>query len=119
MNTPSKRETKLLQENAELRARLEEAEETLRAIQSGEVDALVMGDQVYSLKGAETPYRVLVEAMNESAATLLPDGTIYYCNGRLAELLGRPPGSLIGTALRSLVAPADQPKFDALFTEGR
>ena len=31
--------------------------------------------------------------MNEGAATLLPDGTIYYCNGRLAERLGQPPGT--------------------------
>jgi PAS domain S-box-containing protein len=119
MNTPSQRETELLRDNAELRARLEEAEETLRAIRAGEVDALVMGDQVYSLKGAETPYRVLVEAMNEVAATLLPDGTLYYCNGRLAERLGRPPGSLIGTSLRSLVALADLPAYDKLLSETR
>ncbi len=40
-----------------LRARLKTAEETLRAIQSGEVDALMVagprGDQVISLKGGE------------------------------------------------------------------
>ena len=59
MKTPSKSEAKLLRENAELRARLDEAEETLRAIRAGEVDALVIGEQVYSLKGAETPYRIL------------------------------------------------------------
>jgi len=55
MNTPSKSQEELARENAELRARLEEAEETLRAIRAGEVDALVMGEEVYTLKGAETP----------------------------------------------------------------
>ena len=43
--------------NAELRARLEEAEETLRAIRSGEVDALVVdgksGAQIFTLQGIE------------------------------------------------------------------
>lgn len=119
MNTPSKQQSELELENVELRAQLDEAQETLRAIRAGEVDALVIGEQVYSLKGAETPYRVLVEAMNEVAATLLPDGTLYYCNGRLAERLGQPPGSLIGTSLRRWVAPTDWPRFDALLAEAR
>ena len=58
-----------------LRARLKTAEETLRAIQSGEVDALMVsgrrGEQVVSLKGGEPAYRMLVEAMSEGAATLV------------------------------------------------
>ncbi|MGO8931332.1 MAG: PAS domain-containing protein [Limisphaerales bacterium] len=49
---------------------------------AGEVDALVMGEEVYTLKGAETPYRLLIESMNEGAATLAADGTILYCNRR-------------------------------------
>ncbi len=60
----------------ELRARLEEAEETLAAIRSGEVDALVVlgpyGEQIYTLQGADHSYRVLLEDMNEGAATLAP-----------------------------------------------
>jgi len=66
----------------ELNARLEEAEDILNAIRGGEVDALVVsgphGDQIYTLKGAEHPYRVMVEAMNEGAVTLTGDGTIFY-----------------------------------------
>ena len=53
---------------AQLRQRLEEAEDTLRAIRTGEVDALVIstpdGEQIYTLEGAETAYRVMVEAMS-------------------------------------------------------
>jgi PAS domain S-box-containing protein len=113
-NRPAK---ELLAENEDLRLRLEEAEETLRAIGSGEVDAFVVsgpdGPQVFTLKGAEQPYRVLVETMNEGAATLTPDGTILYCNGRLAAMLQVPLENIIGTRLSSYVVPADQPLFAA------
>ena len=40
-------------ENTELRARLAEAEETLRAIRNGEVDALVVGERLYMLAVAD------------------------------------------------------------------
>ena len=101
----------------ELRLRLEEAEETLRAIGSGKVDAFVVsggeGSQVFTLKGAEHPYRVLVETMNEGAATLTTDGTILYCNNSLAEMLRMPLENLIGTSLASHIAPADRLFFEA------
>ncbi len=65
-------------ELAELRARLAEAEETLRAIRTGEVDAVMVagkeGTQVFTLEGAEHAYRVLIESMNEGALTLTADG---------------------------------------------
>ena len=68
----------LLKENADLQARLEEAEGTLRAIRHGEVDALVIsgpeGDRVFTLKGADHSYRIMVENINEGAATLAADG---------------------------------------------
>jgi hypothetical protein len=41
-------------ENDDLRNRLAEAEETLEAIRTGEVDALVIGDQIYTLESAIT-----------------------------------------------------------------
>ncbi|MCX6925676.1 MAG: PAS domain S-box protein [Verrucomicrobia bacterium] len=114
MNPSSKTPAELLQENAELRARLVEAEETLRAIRAGEVDALVMGEEVYTLKGAETPYRLLIESMNEGAATLAPDGTILYCNSRFAEMVATPAEQAIGSSLWQCVVPAQQPIAHAL-----
>ena len=55
----------------DLQARLEEAEETLRALRNGEVDAIIAegpeGDRVYTLKGADEAYRVVVEEMGEGA----------------------------------------------------
>jgi PAS domain S-box-containing protein len=107
----------------ELRARLKIAEETLRAIQSGEVDALMVsgpqGEQVVSLKGGEPSYRMLVEAMSEGAATLSADGAVLYCNRRFRELVSRPPGKIIGIAVQSLVVKAERDRFEALLADAR
>jgi hypothetical protein len=67
-------------ENTDLSARLAAAEDTLRALRSGEADALVVpgagGDQIFTLRGAEHSYRVLIEDMNEGALTLSAEGVI-------------------------------------------
>jgi PAS domain S-box-containing protein len=87
----------------ELISRLREAEDTLEAIRTGEVDAVVIagprGQQVYTLENADRPYRVLVEQMQEGAVTLSEDGTILYCNERFATLVARPHDSIIGLSL--------------------
>ncbi len=99
----------------ELRRRLNEAEETLRAIRTGQVDAVVVsgpqGEQVFTLKGAEQPYRILVEAMSEGAATLLSSGVIAYCNTRLAEMVHKPLEQVIGTRFEEFVAPDDRERL--------
>jgi PAS domain S-box-containing protein len=104
-----------------LLTRLKTAEDTLRAIQSGEVDALMVsgrrGEQVVSLKGGEPAYRMLVEAMSEGAATLSRDGAVLYCNGRFAELIGRPPAKIVGITVQLLVAERD--RFEALLAEAQ
>ncbi len=114
--TASNRQTKL-------RARLKTAEETLRAIQSGEVDALMVSDRrgarVVSLKGGEPAYRMLVEAMSEGAATLSRDGVLLYCNRRFAEMVRRPPGRLFGSAVQSLVAETERDRFQTLLADAR
>lgn len=106
-----------------LRARLQSAEETLRAIQSGEVDALMVsgrqGARLVALKGAEPNYRMLVEAMSEGAATLSRNGAVLYCNHRLAELIGRTPGKIAGVAVHSLIAEAERDRFDTLLADAR
>jgi PAS domain S-box-containing protein len=108
----------LLEENQGLRARLEELEDTLRAIQSGEVDALVVsgqqGEQIYTLKDANQPYRVLVETMNEGTATVAPDGIVLYSNTRLAAMLKMPLEQVIGTSMRLHVTDGDRSIFDNL-----
>jgi PAS domain S-box-containing protein len=95
-------------EAEELRQRLDEAEETLRAIRLGEVDALVVsgsaGEKVFILRGADHAYRIIVEDMNEGAVTLSCDGTILYSNRRFADLLNLPLERVIGSSFRDHVS---------------
>jgi PAS domain S-box-containing protein len=109
--------------NAKLHARLKSAEETLRAIQSGEVDALMVsgrhGKKAVPLKGGEPNYRMLVEAMSEGAATLSRDGVVLYCNRRFADLMSKPLGKMFGIALQSLVAEIERDRFEALLSDAR
>jgi len=106
----------------ELKLRLSECQETLQAIQSGEVDALVVhgpsGAQVYTLKNAEQPYRVMVETMNEGAATLALDSTIYYCNHKLASLLNAPLNKIIGAQMSDFIIPAHVSAFQSVLQGG-
>lgn len=109
MNESVNTKKKWMVEIARLRTRLAEVEESLGAIQRGEVDALVVsgpdGEQIYTLQGAEHPYRVMVEAINEGAATLLLDGTILYSNRQFANMLGQPLEKLIGKSFADLFPP--------------
>ncbi|MGH8196360.1 MAG: hybrid sensor histidine kinase/response regulator [Woeseiaceae bacterium] len=108
----------LRQRVASLRHSLLEAEETIRAIHDGRVDAFVVGgnerDRVYMLESIEGPFRILVERMQQGAVTVSADGTILYVNDQSAALLGRPRERLVGCPIRSFVTEADRSLFDAL-----
>lgn len=113
----------LTKDASDLRARLAEADETLNAIRNGEVDAVVVpgprGDQLFTLKGADEPYRVLVEEMNQGAVTLSADGSILYCNRRFADLLTTPREEIVGLTFETFVARSERAKFAALLEAGR
>ena len=103
------RKQELLLEVKGIRQRLEEAEDTIRAIRVGQVDAVVVsapkGERVFVLKGAEEPYRIFLETMSEGAATLMADGTIAYGNQRFAEMLKTPLERVMGASLEGFVHP--------------
>jgi PAS domain S-box-containing protein len=105
----------------ETQLRLEEAEETLRAIQNNEVDALIVdgpqGQQVFTLQGAEQPYRTLMETMSEGALTMAADGTILYCNQRFAEMLKSPLNGIIGSSFQEIMPSGEWQAFKALLAE--
>src|ERR1700728_2001847 len=91
---------------------MDEAEQTLRAIQYGTVDAFVIeepeGHRVYTLEGSDLPYSALVERMQQGAAMLDAKGCIVYANLSLGQLLGVPREKLIGFLLTKFLAPEDQ-----------
>jgi two-component system NarL family sensor kinase len=95
----------------QLKARVAELEETLRAIRMGEVDAVLVssaqGDQVFTLQGAEHPYRLLVESIEEGAATLSDDGTVLYSNRSFAAFFDAPLEKFIGAPLHNFVTGND------------
>ena len=101
-----------------LLTRLKSAEETLAAIRSGEVDALVIagrrGERVVTLNGGEPAYRTLLEAMSEGAATLSIDGTLLYSNRRFAQLIGKPARKSFGITLQSLFGEVERGRLESL-----
>ena len=113
----------LKEENAELQAKLYEAEETLNAIRDGEVDAIVTphgsdGPKVYTLESADSLYRKLVQEMVEGVATLTSDGSIFYSNAQLASMLQVPLDKIIGQKLIDFIFQDDLKTFKAIFDIG-
>ncbi len=113
----------LQRQNAELQTRLEEAEETLRAIREGEVDAVVVsgtkGEQIFSLAGTDLIYRLIVETMNEAAFTVTFDGTILFCNAQFGGLIKRPMEQIVGHAFDEFVAPDHRRMAQSLLAAGQ
>jgi two-component system NarL family sensor kinase len=105
----------------DLLARVAELEETLRAIRMGEVDAVLVsgpgGDQVFTLQGAEHPYRLMVETIDEGAATLADDGTVLYANRSFAEIFDVPLEKFIGAPLNDFVFGEDRDLLAALIAD--
>ncbi len=106
---PSRQELK--RQVAELSVRLREAEEALAVIREGEVDAIVVsgrrGTHVFSLAGADSVYRLIVESMQEAALTATPEGRILFCNRQFSAMLKLPLDTLLGRKLADLVAVED------------
>ena len=108
-------------DNAELRIRLREAEQAIDAIRSGAVDALVLDgpgrQQVYTLQGAETPYRSFVEHMQEGAVSMSMNGTVMYCNRRFAEIVGLPLECVVGSCFQDMATSREA--VSALLTQAQ
>jgi PAS domain S-box-containing protein len=115
-------ERSLTAEVEDLRARLLEAEDMVRAIRRGEVDALVVdgaqGEQVFTLKSADHSYRIFLEEMNEGAATLNAEGVLLYCNRRFAAIVGVPLENVIGDSIFRFVREAEQAELRAVLNAG-
>ncbi len=108
----------LVHELEETKAQLAEAQDTLRAIRGGEVDAVVVsgpkGEQIFSLVGAESVYRLIVETMHEAAFTVTFDGKILYCNAQFGELIHWPSDKIVGHRLHEFVSSEDQNAAESL-----
>jgi PAS domain S-box-containing protein/putative nucleotidyltransferase with HDIG domain len=107
----------LVAENESLRTRLDEAEETLRAIRFGEVDALIIsgvdGEQIFTLQQveealrlSEEKYRTLVDEVNDGFYATDNAGVFTFANPALARMFGvESPQALLGRSFLDFVSP--------------
>src|ERR1044072_1668794 len=109
----------LLAEMEAMRWQLEEANDTIHAIRTGQVDALIVhaeeGPRIYSIKTADQTYRVFIEKMNEGALTLDANGIILYCNSMFARLVNQPLVQVLAVPFRRFVTDECRGDFDRLF----
>lgn len=131
-STPPSTSESLLAENAELRSRLEEAQETLRAIGAGEVDAFVVdssvGPQVFILQDFDTSsnhFRSdILSKVTDAVVAIDDDRRVIYLNAAAekqygttsSDALGRPISELFNT--RWLHPDHETLAMQALQTEG-
>lgn len=105
-------------EIAELRIRLAEAEDTLRAIREGQVDALVIDTpddaEIFTIEGETQSYRNFLEAMDVGAAAIDGAGRILYVNSNLASMLGSSHNSLTGLRFADVIEAGVAEAIEAL-----
>jgi signal transduction histidine kinase len=110
----------LLAEINALKSQLDEANETLDAIRTGQVDALVVngenGHALFTLKTADHAYRVFIEQMSEGAVTLNTTGLIIYCNTRFASMVQTPLSHVLGSEFSAFTR--NKADFNRLFQAG-
>src|SRR6187200_306981 len=120
------RETKtyeeLLEDLEELTIQLKEANETIHAIRTGQIDALVVetedGPQLYTLKSADHTYRVFIEKMKEGAVTLNSNGIILYCNSQFADMINLPLAKVIGLPIMNFIPGEYKDVFKKITKQG-
>jgi two-component system CheB/CheR fusion protein len=112
----------LLAEISQLRNQLEEANDTLEAIRTGQIDALVVngenGHALYTLKTADHAYRVFIEQMTEGAVTLNTAGLIIYSNSQFARMVDKNLSEVLGRQFSSYVTLEFKNVFDEMFEKG-
>ncbi len=106
MESPAVTVETLQAEVAELRARLDEAEDTLAAIRSGDVDALVVGQDIYTLDSANAATNMLrkdvLAQMEDAVIAFDVDDHVIFMNPAAerqytrssSQALGRPRSDL-------------------------
>ncbi len=107
-----------------LARRLSEAEATIEALLSGQIDAVVdsktktpvlLAKAQDALRESEERYRLIVEATTDGIIKLNVGAQIVFANGRFAEMLGHDPLDLIGTSIFAFMNAASKEVATDLF----
>lgn len=106
-----------------VRRQLAEANATLDAIRTGQVDAVLVaqgdGHEVYTLESADLPYREFIEQMDEGALSLDQSQTILYSNRYFAELVEVPRSEIVGQLFPAWLAPDSRRLFEVVISSGQ
>ena len=93
--------------------RLDEAEATIKALLSGQIDAVVdpatstpilLSEAQIALRRSEDRYRRIVEATIEGIVEIDDHGTIVFANERFAEMLGVARADVLGKEVTSFMS---------------
>ena len=111
---------RLQEEVEELRYQLSEANETIDAIRTGQIDALVVesekGRELYTLTTADHAYRIIIEQMGQGALTLNERGLIHYCNSCFANMVSKSVSEITGKHFEDFLEEHYKPRFHELFS---
>ena len=127
MSKENKTEQSSRPEIAELQTRLEEAEETRRALHNGEVDAVVVGEQTCLLENAEAASNRLLGdalAMVQDAVIVVDnEDHVTYLNQAAEQQYGVTAATILGRALSEMyqprwLCPEEEAAFAALYDKG-
>lgn len=106
----------------ELQNRVDEYEQLIEAIKGGEVDAFALKtnnqSEIFTLRSADYPYKMLVENFNEGALNLTKEGLIIYTNNYFADLLNLPYENVIGNSFFQFIHPKSKNTFKKLLKKG-
>lgn len=106
-----------------LKTRLQELEEVIGAIRTGEIDSLVVstidGDKVFTLKSDEQPYRIFIEEINQGAIMLSETGIILFCNKAFANMVKEKTERIIGKRIQNYISSVDIDVFNELLAPNR
>lgn len=103
---------KLKIDNKTLRQQLKEALESIDAIKTGHIDALVAAYEkdikVFTEQTSDKPYRILIEKMHEGAVTINEEGIILFCNSYFSNMVKLPMQKIIGTMFENFMSDSSQ-----------
>jgi PAS domain S-box-containing protein len=108
MSKKNDTEISLRAENEQLRSELAEAQETLHAIRNGEVDALVVGEKLYVLTGADAASnqlrgRALAE-VSDAVFTIDNDSRVTWMNAAAERQYGVTAAQALGCRVEEIYA---------------
>lgn len=104
-----------------LENRLEESEQLIDAIKSGEVDAFAINknneSEIYTLQSVDYTYRVLIEEIGVGAINITEEGLIVFTNPYFSKLLKLPYDKVIGHSIFDFIDKDSLPHFKDFLKE--